>query len=110
VSAGPVIVKSEGVPEVLADGAIVKGEDVPVTVVFPLREIAPVPVEKVEVPVCEKFPEVVIAPDVIAPVPVERDAKVAAPAFVTCQVEEVPKISTPVPEFEIAKTAPDAFA
>ncbi len=36
--------------------------------------------------------------------------KVAAPALVTCQVEEVPRISTPVPELEKARTAPEAEA
>lgn len=38
------------------------------------------------------------------------DAKVAAPALVTCQVDEVPRISTPVPLLLIAKTAPEALA
>ena len=46
----------------------------------------------------------------IKPVPELTPTKVAAPAFVTCQVEDVPKISTPVPELEIAKTAPEAEA
>ncbi len=50
VSAGAVTVNKDGLPDVLAAGAIVKGADVPVMVVLPLRDTAPVPVERVPEP------------------------------------------------------------
>ncbi len=56
VSAGAVTVRREGLPVVLAAGAMVKGADVPVTVVLPFKETAPVPVEKVVAPDWEILP------------------------------------------------------
>ena len=46
----------------------------------------------------------------IRPEPELTPTKVAAPALVTCQVDEVPRISTPVPELAMASTAPEALA
>ena len=74
----------------------------PGVVTDPIVLIDEAPVPMVELPV-----EVRV---VKAPVPPEIETNVAAPAFETLQVEEVPKISLPVPEFDMAKTAPVAEA
>lgn len=94
VSAGPVMVKSDGVPEVLAEGAIVKGEDVPVMVVLPFREIAPVPVEKVPVPEIAKLPDAWVYPVIPDNAPALDTSKFVE--SITKGADPPPKVTVPV--------------
>lgn len=85
-------------------------------------EPPPIETRALEVPVPMLVAELVealmlVVPVIVRPpVPCSRPepeltpTKVAAPALLTCQVDEVPRTSAPVPELEIASTAPEAEA
>ena len=65
-------------------------------VTAPLSDIAPVPVEKVVELVCEKLPDVVIAPDVIAPVPAFIELLLVKIPVVQVPATSIPVVPVPV--------------